>query len=164
MQTSTHNNPQILRMRDELTWDEDILIKGSRFIIPSALAGSFLYEEYTNITKHQLTARSPIYWSGIDVDMEDFIKQCSTYIKLPPTLPAESLINHEAFQGLWQKISTDFLESDNRRYLLIIDYFTKYPFLFQMFSTTISAVISQLTEMFFYKGTPLKSSITMDKF
>ena len=59
-------------------------------------------------------------------------------------------------QSPWLNIGTDFMEWDNQRYLLIVDYFSKYPFLFQISSTTVIAVIGHLTELFAHEGVPLE--------
>ena len=48
------------------------------------------------------------------------------------------------------------MELDNKKNLLIIDYFTKYPLLFQMASTIVSAVVSHLTEFIALMGMPLE--------
>ena len=52
------------------------------------------------------------------------------------------------------------MERDGKKYLLIVDYFYKYLFLFQMSSTIINAVIGCLTELFALKVTPPKFSPT----
>ena len=100
----------------------------------------------------QIAGRSLIYWSHIDRNIEDFVKWGPSYLKLLPTVPAELLINHNFPQGTGQKISVQiFIKWANKKYLLIIDYFSKYPFPFQMSSTTMTAVITHLTELFAFE-------------
>ena len=48
-----------------------------------------------------------------------------------------------------------------RRYLLILEYFSKYPFLFQMSCTNVNAVTYNLTEPFALKGVPLEVFINI---
>ena len=72
------------------------------------------------------------------------------------TQPTDPLINHEALKGPWQKMGAGFMDWDDIRYLLIIDYFSKYPFLFQILCTTANTVISHVKELFSFKGMPLE--------
>ena len=73
-----------------------------------------------------------------------------------PTLPAEPLINHNVSWEFGQKIRAYLMDWYNKRYLVIIDYFFKYPFLIQMSSTTATSVIECLTELYALKGLPLE--------
>ena len=105
--------------------------------------------------------RSLTYWPGINRHVKDYLKKCSTCIRQLFFLPAEPLINYNISQGLLQKISTNFMDWDDQRYLLIVDYSSKYPFLFQISSTTLTAVIYCLTELCALKECHWKSSWTM---
>ena len=48
------------------------------------------------------------------------------------------------------------MDRDNKRYLLIIDYFSKLTFLFQISFTTVAALINHLAEPFALKEKPLE--------
>ena len=52
------------------------------------------------------------------------------------------------------------MDCDNKKYLLVITYFSKYPFLFQMSFTTMTAFINYLKGLFALKGMP--SDILID--
>ena len=45
---------------------------------------------------------------------------------------------------------------DDEWYLIVVDYFVKYPFMFQMHFTTVSVVIGCLTELFCVEGTAIE--------
>ena len=125
---------------------------------------SFLYdisEGHASITMCQPMAIANIYWPNIDNDTEAYIKQCPTCIRLLPTLPAESLINHNIPWGQWQKLCTDFMDWDGKRFLFLVDYFFIYAFLFHMTSSTDNAVINHLTELFLLIETPRKCSLVL---
>ena len=80
-----------------MTSDNGLLLKGSRIIIPKNFKDSFLHalhKEHAGITTCQLTARSPVYWPGIDEGIEDYMKHFPMGIKLC-TQPAGPLINHK---------------------------------------------------------------------
>ena len=44
----------------------------------------------------------------------------------------------------WQVVGTDLFEWDNSSYLLVVDYFSRYPEVRKMTSTTSSSIISAL--------------------
>ena len=48
------------------------------------------------------------------------------------------------------------MDWQKKKYQLIIDYFSKYCFLFQMPSATVTAVISDMTALFSLKEIPLE--------
>ena len=100
------------------------------------------------LTCGQITHPLAWHWQGY----RRLYKGCPTWIRLLPTLPVEPLINHYIPQGPWQKISADIMDWDNKMYLLIVDYFSKYAFIFQMSSSTVTAIINSLTEPFALEG------------
>jgi len=44
----------------------------------------------------------------------------------------------------WEKVATDLLPLDGSAYLLAVDYFSRYPEVIKLTSTTSKAVISSL--------------------
>ena len=48
----------------------------------------------------------------------------------------------------WQVISTDLFELEGKHYLLSVDYFSRYPEVTQLKTTTSAAVITQLKAVF----------------
>ena len=53
--------------RDELSTDDGMLLKGPRLIIPRELQEEYLSRLRENAKQH-------MYWTGIDVDIEDYMK------------------------------------------------------------------------------------------
>ena len=74
-----------------------------------------------------------------------------------PILWEESLISHKDLQGFWQKIGADFIHLD-KVYLVMANYFLKYPFKLQIYSVNTTTVIGHLIELFSLEGIPTKSS------
>ena len=68
------------------------------------------------------------------------------------TLPAEPLINHDVPQGPGKRSINGSMEWDNKRYLLIIDYLSKYYLLYQIASITMTAVIACVKELLALQG------------
>ena len=98
---------QYMAMRDQLTPDYSLLLKGSWANIPPALRQLFLHDlqkKNAGITKWQLTAKPWSTGSGLTKISKTTSKKCPTYIRLLPTLLAEPPINHNIPQGSWQKL------------------------------------------------------------
>ena len=54
----------------------------------------------------------------------------------------------------WQRAATDLCELNDSTYLVILDYFSRYPEVLQLKSTTSSAVIGALKSIFNRHGIP----------
>ena len=54
----------------------------------------------------------------------------------------------------WQKIGTDLFSLDGTTYMIVVDYFSRYPEVIKLMSTTSSVVISVLKSLFSRYGIP----------
>ena len=54
----------------------------------------------------------------------------------------------------WQKAATDLFELKGATYLVVVDYFSRFPEVIQMKSTTCRGVISALKTLFARYGIP----------
>ena len=71
-----------------------------------------------------------MYWTGIDADIEDYTKQCQECIKRSQ-VAKEPLQPHDIPEGPWRKLGMDYFNFDGNSYVLICDYFSKFPFLYR---------------------------------
>ena len=117
--------------RDELSTDDGMLLKGPRLIIPGELQEEYLsrlHEGHLSANKVQENAKQHMYWTGIDADIEDYTKRCQECIKRSQ-VPKEPLQPHDIPEGPWRKLGMDYFAFDGSSYVLICDYFSKFPFL-----------------------------------
>ena len=71
--------------RDELAVIDGAILKG-RYIIPDSLRQQVLDQPHINhmgIEKMELLAYECVYWHSINADIEKYIKQCTTCLKIP---------------------------------------------------------------------------------
>ena len=54
----------------------------------------------------------------------------------------------------WQLVETDLFELDKCQYLLVVDYFSRYPQVVKLSSTTSNQVIAALKTIFAHHGIP----------
>ena len=129
--------PRLVRrywdFRDELSTDDGMLLKGPRLIIPGELQEEYLsclHEGHLSASKVQENAKQHMYWTGINADIEDYTKRCQECIKRSQ-VPKEPLQPHDIPEGPWRKLGIDYFAFDGNSYVLICDYFSKFPFLYR---------------------------------
>ncbi|CAB4042363.1 Transposon Ty3-I Gag-Pol poly [Paramuricea clavata] len=79
---------------------------------------------------------------------------CSTCLQYSKQQSKEPLHPHNVPSFPWQKVGTDLLEYKGAQYLLVADYYSKYPILRKLNGTTSNAVINQLKSIFAEYGIP----------
>ena len=96
--------------RDKLSTDDGMLLKGLRLIIPGELQVEYLshlHEGHLSASKVQENAKQHMYWTGIDVDIEDYTKRCQECIKRSQ-VAKEPLQPHDIPEGPWRKLGIDY--------------------------------------------------------
>ena len=142
--------------RDQLSTDEGLLLMGPRIVIPSCLREEYLqrlHQGHLSATKVQQNARQHLYWPGLDADIADYTRRCQECIRRSQP-PKEPLQAHEVPQEPWERIAMDYFYMNGRLYILICDYFSKFPFLFQVKTTSFANLKDHLEELFSVEGIP----------
>ena len=83
------------------------------------------------------------------VDLDIYVKGSRAISRPLPSLPDDPLFKH----GLWQKVVADFFDWNGNYWLLVSDYFSKYPFLLKGKLFLAVTVISLPEEEFLLEGT-----------
>ena len=141
--------------RDELSTDDGMLLKGLRLIIPGELQEEYLsrlHKGHLSASKVQENAKQHMYWTGIDADIEDYTKRCQECIKRSQ-VPKEPLQPHDIPEGPWRKLGIDYFTFDGNSYVLICDYFSKFPFLYRA-KTSFWSLRDRLINLFSIEGYP----------
>ena len=141
--------------RDELSTDDGMLLKGPRLIIPVELQEEYLsrlHEGHLSASKVQENAKQHMYWTGIDADIEDCTKRCQECIKRSQ-VAKEPLQPHDIPEGPWRKLGIDYFNFDGNSYVLICDYFSKFPFLYRA-KTSFWSLRDCLINLFSIEGYP----------
>ena len=153
--------PRIARrywdQRDELSIDHGLLMKGPRIIIPSAQRERTLgnlHVGHQGILAMQQMAKTTVYWPGIDADIEDWVQRCTACLATKPNQKREPLLPHKVPDGPWQKIGADFFDFEGKKFLLVIDYFSKFIFVEKVTTTTAQSTINQFRNIFATEGAP----------
>ena len=142
--------------RDQLSTDEGLLLMGPRIVIPSCLWEEYLqrlHQGNLSATKVPQNTRQHLYWPGLDADIADYTRRCQECIHWSQP-PKEPLQAHDVPQETWERIVMDYFYMNGRLYILICDYFSKFPFLFQVKTTSFANLKDHLEELFSVEGIP----------
>ena len=104
--------------------------------------------------KYLLRAKHCTFWPGISKDIKELISNCSTCIKYAKQQPKERLLQYNLSSFPWQRLSSDLFDSNGCRYLLVGDYFSKFPVVRKFSTTTSSATIHHLRSIVAEHGIP----------
>jgi transposase InsO family protein len=160
--TSIKEVPQILRpywsYRDEISMEDGILMKGHRIIIPKAIQSETLvklHASHQGTEKTKLRARSAVYWRDLNKDIDEITKSCEICQELQKSQQKEPLIQTEVPPRPWHTIATDLFYLNGEEYLLIADYYSKFPFVRKLpKQSTSRSVIEQMKQIFSEHGVP----------
>ena len=143
--------------KSELSVEDALLYKGDRLVIPEAERSEFirdLHVGHLGEEKTLLRARQLVFWPNLTQDIKAAIRLCHTCQSNRPALQKEPMIPHDIPANPWEKLGIDFFEWNGKHYLLVADYYSKFPIIRTMSSTTASATISVLKTIFGEYGIP----------
>ena len=123
--TLTPTSAIYYNFRDELTYYDGILIKGSRIVIPEPMRKEILrkiHEGHQGIVKSSRRARESVWWPGINKLIQEMVKGCEICIK-HHAIQHQPLRSSEFPVAPWLEIGSDLFEFHGKNYLLAVDYY-----------------------------------------
>ena len=145
--------------RDELVVIDGTILKGRCIIMPNSLRQQVLDQLHTNhmgIEKTKLLACKCVYWSSINADIEKYIKQCATCLEFQQMQPKEKIIHHDIPFRPWEVVGADIFHFNNRNYLCVIDYNSKFPIIKRLEGLSVENLINTVKIIFAKYGIPQK--------
>lgn len=146
--------------RNELTVEEGCLLWGVRTIIPPKFQDSLLEELHTchpGIVRMKALARNHVWWPQIDKHIEDRVRGCKDCQEQQPKKPAVTDNPWKWPSGPWQRIHVDFAGPFmGEMFLVVVDAYSKWPYVVRMKSTTSENTIDALRQIFSQQGLPLE--------
>ncbi|GBM30127.1 Uncharacterized protein K02A2.6 [Araneus ventricosus] len=145
-----------LQNRYEISVQDGLLVRGCRIIISKSHQAEVLnqiHEGNLGITKCRARARCSVHWPGISKVIEEKIKSCTACIK-------ESRNRHQPLiptsfpERPWEVLGVDLFKYKNSRYLLISDYYSRYPEIAGLDRLTSAEVINHCKSIFSVHGIP----------
>ena len=159
--TNLCNVPEPLRqywkVKEDLCIADDLILKGDHIVVPSSrrsLVLKAIHEGHLGIEKYKARARICIYWPNIDDDIEQAVKQCSICNQHARANQKEPLLPHSVPKRPWYKVGADHFTIASQDYLLVVDYFSKYPEVIPVSSKSADTTITEMKAIFARHGIP----------
>ena len=136
-----------------MTVEDGLILKGGALLIPPLEREQILqakHERHMGITKCQYHARQCVYWPGNNEDIRKIVEAHPTCQHHRPQEPRQPLQPTPAPEHPWQHIGADYFSFDGFEYLVMVDYYSKMPFVRRIPSSRCNAAktISVLKELF----------------
>ena len=143
--------------RQEISKEDGLLYKNQRLIVLHSErleTLKVLHLGHYAVDKMQLMALETVYWLGINKDILKQYQSCKTCIKHFKSQQCEPLESHPTPELPWQMVATDLFKIRNSRYLLLVDYYSRFPILCKLGSTTSSILVQEMKAVFAELGVP----------
>ncbi|KAL5510119.1 hypothetical protein EMCRGX_G005608 [Ephydatia muelleri] len=144
-------------LRDQLSEADEILLKGEKLIIPQNLRGNMLdriHIGHMGITKCSQRAREVMFWPGMNKAIEQMVSRCTICQEYRDSNPKEPMLSGPMLEHPWEVVATDLFQWDNKDYLLLVDYYSRYVEIRILENTTSATVIHHTKSIFARHGIP----------
>ena len=145
-----------LPVASELTFQDGLLVRGNRIVIPTSLRLDILerlHSRHQGISKCRERARQSVWWPGLGRQLEEVVRNCTKCCKDRSQAP-EPLIPSPFPTLPWQQIATDLFDWKGSKYLLIVDYYSRYIETARLSSESSAEVIRHTKSIFARHGIP----------
>ena len=106
------------------------------------------------VDKMQLRTLETVYWPGINKDILKQYQSCKTCIKHSKSRRCEPLQSHPTPELPWHTVATDLFKIRNSKYLLLVDYYSRFPTLHKLGSTISRVLVQEMKVVFAELGVP----------
>lgn len=143
--------------RDELAFQDGIIIKGHRIVVPTSLRQEMtklLHIGHPGILTIKDRARESLFWPGINTHLEQSVTSCEACQQYRNKQPKEPQLHHEIPDTPWTKLATDVFHIKEKHFVILVDYTTKYFDLSQIDNVQSKTVTNQTKAMLSRYGIP----------
>lgn len=146
---------------NELCFAGDILLRGTRIIMPTKLRDQTLqlaHEGHPGMTVMKKRLRAKVWWPKMDGSVEEFVKKCRGCLLVSAPSAPEPLKRTTLPTAPWEFIAIDFLGPlpSGHNLLVIIDYYSRYKEVEIMKKLDSFETIKRLKTVFARFGIPKK--------
>ena len=138
---------------------DDVVFYDQRIGIPKSLQPqtlNLIHESHFGIEKCKSRARKLVYWPSVNADIERIVKSCELCIKYQNNQQREHMILHTILNERFLKVGIDIMTFQAKDYLVIVNYYSKYPELQCLSDKTASTIIEQCKSVFARHGIPVE--------
>ena len=135
---------------------QGILLYEQRIIVPAALQQVTLervHDGHQGIQRCRLRVKNSVWWPGVSSQIKYKVQNCTTCSKY--AVPHhEPMIASLLPDRPWESLGADLFHLNGSTYLLLVDYFSRYPEVIKLSTLTASSVISAAKGVFSRHGIP----------
>ena len=138
---------------------DGIVFSDQRIVVPQSLQSQMLgliHESHFGIEKSKSRARELLYWSKMGADIERTVANCELCIKYQNNHQREPMVSHDILNERFLKVGMDILTFKGKDYLVVVDYYSKYPELLALPDKTASTIVEQCKSVFARHGIPVE--------
>ena len=144
--------------RSHLIVQDSLIFRGQQVYVPTSLRKKLMalvHSSHMGIAACQRRLREALYWPGSNNEFKDWMTHCDICMKHRDAQQKEPLLPHEIINRPWAKLGVDICQLDDGRQLLVVtDYYSNYPEVDRLSTTTSKAIIRSLSIMFARFGVP----------
>jgi len=144
-------------VRHDLTTSGELILRRESIVIPTSLQPEVLrkiHDGHFGEVKCIERAKSSVYWPNYVEQIRNLVASCSSCQLNRHRNPAQPLHPIDPPDYPFQKIGADLFEFRGVDYLLVVDYYSKWPSALPLRSLTASSVIREMERIYADFGVP----------
>ncbi|XP_046748852.1 uncharacterized protein K02A2.6-like [Diprion similis] len=146
-------------IQNELGIVDDIIVRGTRIILPKSLTGKALqlaHEGHIGMVGMKQRLRTKVWWATVNKDVEQWCKSCHGCQLVGAPDPPEPMTRRKLPTRPWEVISMDFMGPlpSGHNILVVVDYYSRFFEIELMKTITADKLIEKLKIMFAHFGIP----------
>ena len=144
------------KVRESLTVHNSLLLYNERIVVPQALQGgtmACIHEGHQGIERCRMRAKSSVWWPGMSKALTEMVTNCPVCVKAS-AVHKEPLMPTPLPDYPWQVVGSDLFSLKGDQYLVVVDYFSRFPEVTKLSSTVSASVIAALRHLFARYGLP----------
>ena len=144
-------------LKDEIHIANGVACIGQRLIVPKNLRKEMLeriHESHLGEEKCKSRARGTLYWPRMNTEISQMVSRCSICLEFRQGNRKEPIIAHEVKAQPFAKVGADLFQFGGKDYLIVVDYYSKYPEIALLENKAAPCVILHLKSIFARHGIP----------
>ncbi|XP_068226633.1 uncharacterized protein [Palaemon carinicauda] len=148
------------KIREDLYTDDDLVLYGSRIVIPLAMRRSVLrclHDSHCGVEATKRRAKQTVYWPGINSDIENNVHVCELCQLMQPSQQQEPLLCNENPSRPFESVSADFFSVAGKSFLVYVDRLSGWPVVVKFGTNTTAEVTTRhFSHIFRDLGVPVR--------
>lgn len=144
--------------RESLANVDGCILFGERVVIPEKLRSrclNQLHRGHPGIQRMKAIARSYVYWPKLDDDIASYVASCGACAAAAKSPPKAAPMAWPKPSAVWSRVHIDYAGPwEGVYFLVVVDAYSKWPEIVKTTSTTTTATIAILRNLFARFGMP----------